>query len=59
MKLYNVPRNTNIKFVNPNTGLVLQLFFHHVDGAFSVCESSLGDIVHLSASADVEIVDSF
>jgi hypothetical protein len=51
MKLYNVPRNTKIKL---SDGIVL--LFHHIDGMYSVCTDDNGDIFHISASEEVEIV---
>lgn len=51
MKLYNVPRNTKVKL---GDGVVL--LFHHIDGMFSVCTDENGDIYHISASEEVEIV---
>jgi len=51
MKLYNVPRNSKILL---NNGLVLN--FHHVDGMYSLCTDDNGEIFHISASEEVEIV---
>jgi hypothetical protein len=51
MKLYNVPRNTKIML---SDGVVL--LFHHIDGMYSVCTDENGDIYHISASEEVEIV---
>lgn len=52
MKLYEVPRNSWIKFEG-------ELYlFHRIDGMYSVC-SHQGCTAHLSASADVEFVGEF
>lgn len=50
-KLYNVPRNTTIRLGET------ELFFHHVDGMYSYCTTQDGDIAHLAAWTEVEIVD--
>ena len=55
MKLYVVPRNTRIKIVGEFTGE--EFLFHHIDGMYSYCTTQSGDVVHISASTDVEIVD--
>ena len=52
MKLYEVPRNSWIKF---DSDLYL---FHKIDGMYSVCYYQ-GQIVHLSASAEVEFIGEF
>jgi hypothetical protein len=51
MKLYNVPRNTKVKL---SDGVIL--LFHYIDGMFSVCTDDNGDIFHISASEEVEIL---
>lgn len=55
MKLYDVPRNTPIKFTDPE-GNVHELFFYHVDGMYSLCRDKDDQPVHLAAWADVEVV---
>jgi hypothetical protein len=49
MKLYEVPRETHIICAG------VELFFDHIDGMYSFCLDEKGNVVHLSASADVEI----
>jgi hypothetical protein len=49
MKLYDVPRNTDI-LVNGE-----HIRFHYIDGAYSLCTNSEGHIVHLAAWTDVEL----
>jgi hypothetical protein len=51
MKLYNVPRNTKVKL---SDGVIL--LFHYIDGMYSVCTDDNGDIFHISASEEVEIL---
>lgn len=56
MKLYEVPRNSRIKV----RGLELDVVLHFVtiDGAYSVCKDANNLVVHLSASAEVDIVSN-
>lgn len=55
MNLYEVPRNTKIKF--KADGNETTLLFHHVDGMYSYCTDDNGNVVHLAAWADVEIAE--
>lgn len=55
MKLYELPRNTFIKYKNEH-GEIFKIFFDHIDGAYSYCTYK-GDVVHLHACTDVEIWD--
>lgn len=52
MKLYTVPRNSRIKFDGK------EFNFHHTDGAYSYCTDDNGDVYHISAVAEVEIIKS-
>jgi hypothetical protein len=52
MKLYDVPRNTRIKVED------LELDFHHIDGMYSYCKTDDGEVVHLAAWTEVEIVET-
>ena len=54
MKLYDVPRNTRIRTLTEER---LELNFHHIDGAYSYCEDAEGNVWHLAAWTDVEIVN--
>ena len=64
MKLYEVPRNSKIVVMGniktPPASIPIQkgdvLQFHHIDGMYSYCLNG-NDVVHLSANADVEIID--
>ena len=66
MKLYEVPNNTMVKLmydaiVPPGApelkkGEVIQ--FWNIDGMYSYCIDSAGNVVHLSAIADVEMIAS-
>lgn len=51
MKLYEVPRNTRI-----STADGVELNFHHVDGMYSYCTDDHGNIVHLPAWTEVDII---
>ena len=66
MKLYDVPRNSKIRIIdedvkNPpaslkqNTGDVLD--FHHIDGMYSYCKDKEGNVVHIAAWTEVEVLD--
>jgi len=65
MKLYDVPRNTKIRVVSdvkvpiaaPSITEGDVLDFHHIDGMYSYCKDSNGNVVHLVAWAEVEIID--
>ena len=65
MKLYNVPRNSKIKVITdiqvpPSSPIVEKqdlLNFSHIDGMYSYCTKDSGEVVHLVAWAEVEIVD--
>ena len=65
MKLYDVPndiviiiKDKDVK-IPPFSKCVLQgakLKFHYIDGMYSYCVDSSGDIVHPAAWTEVEIV---
>lgn len=65
MKLYDVPRNTWVRIIADNKnppaaketaeGDVVKL--HTIDGMYSYCTNKQGQVVHLVAWAEVEIVD--
>ena len=66
MKLYDVPRNTLIRVVAeeakvppaaPELPAGMELNFGHVDGMYSYCTTDDGQVVHLAAWEEVEIVD--
>lgn len=64
MKLFNVPEYTYIRVKEDtytpvggllsNTGDVLK--FIKIDGMYSICKNHAGEVVHLAAYADVDIV---
>jgi len=66
MKLYDVPNNTKIVVVDdiaipPGAPEIKKgdvLNFKHIDGMYSYCENSKGEIVHLVAWANVKMVFS-
>lgn len=55
MKLYDVPRETRIKLDDGRGGLLLN--FHHIDGAYSLSTDDEGNVYHLQAWTEVEIVE--
>ena len=52
MKLYEVPRET---YITLGDGSIL--LFHSIDGMYSCCTDSEGNIVHIVAWAEVEIYE--
>lgn len=52
MNLYEVPRNSRIRLADG-----LEVNFHHVDGMYSLCKTDAGEIMHLAAWTDVDIVN--
>lgn len=65
MKLYDVPRNSRIRVISdvkvppaaPQIEEQEELNFRSVDGMYSYCTRDNGEVVHLVAWADVEIVN--
>ncbi len=66
MKLYDVKPHSKIRIIdedvkNPpaslkqNTGDILD--FHRVDGMYSHCKDKEGNVVHIAAWTEVEVVD--
>ena len=53
MKLYEVPRNTDIELLDAT-----QLRFERLDGAYSVCRDESGEVIHLAAWMEVGIVET-
>ena len=66
MKLYNVPRDTWVRVVEPElpppSGAAAtagqRIKFGHIDGMYSFCHDADGNIVHLKAWTEVEICTS-
>jgi len=64
MKLYDVPNHSMIKVIgdietpiaSPEIKEGEILDFKKIDGMYSFCKNSKGEIVHLVAWADVELV---
>ena len=64
MKLYYVPINTKIKVMGDvktpigspeiKKGDIIE--FGHIDGMYSFCKNEKGDVVHLAAWTEVEIL---
>ena len=65
MKLYDVPRGTKIRVLGeansppfaPEINIGDELYFYHTDGMYSYCEDKDGNVVHLVAWAEVEIIN--
>jgi len=55
MKLYEAPRNTWVKVIEPDCDDVFK--FHHVDGMYSYCHDEAGEVCHYKAWTEVEILD--
>jgi len=64
MELYNVPRNSRIRVVvndkvppgAPGIEQGEELNFRFIDGMYSYCTRDNGEVVHLVAWAEVEII---
>lgn len=52
MKLYEIPEQSKI-YEEASDGSKY-VIFHHLDGAYSYCETQEGDPGHLSANAELE-----
>lgn len=65
MELYNVPRNSRIKVIGdikvppgaPEIKPGDELNFRSIDGMYSYCTTDSGQVVHLVAWAEVELID--
>lgn len=53
MLLYEVPRNTWVKIED----IEEPILYHHADGAYSYCTLVNGDIIHINAWTEVEIIN--
>ena len=53
MKLYEIPGSSKIRLVGETTVYL----FDHIDGMYSICYNNEGQVVHLVAWAEVEIVN--
>ena len=66
MKLYDVPRNSRIKIIGdkkvpPGAPELIEgqeLNFRNIDGMYSYCTTDDGDVVHLVAWAEVELINT-
>jgi|TARA_R110000796_G_scaffold7045_2_gene24568 hypothetical protein len=64
MELHNVPRNSRIKVISdikvppgaPEIEQGEELNFRSIDGMYSYCTRDNGEVVHLVAWAEVEII---
>lgn len=55
MKLYNVPRNTWVRGIEPDCKD--EFLYHHEDGMYSFCHDREGNICHYKAWMEVEIME--
>jgi uncharacterized FAD-dependent dehydrogenase len=55
MKLYNLPRDTFFTIQEDDSKTVY--FLENVDGMFSYCKNEAGNVVHFSASLEVDIYE--
>ena len=53
MKLYDVPRNSRIGLPDGS-----ELNFSNVDGMYSFCTDDDGNVVHLAAWSDVQLLQT-
>ena len=66
MELHKVPRNSKIRVLGdiktPPASHSIEvddiLEFSHIDGMYSYCKNSKGEVVHLVAWAEVEIIEN-
>jgi hypothetical protein len=66
MKLYDVPRNSRIKVVSdvkvpPGAPLIYpgdELNFRSIDGMYSYCTTDDGQVVHIAAWTEVEVLQN-
>jgi len=64
MKLFNIPENSKIivkgNIETPPASIPIQkediLQFYHIDGMYSYCKNTDGEVVHLAAWADVDVI---
>lgn len=52
MKLYEVPRRTWVKSIEPDCNDTF--FFDHLDGMYSFCHDKEGNVCHYAAYMEVE-----
>jgi len=65
MQLHSVPRNSRIKVIvedkvppgAPQINEGEELNFHRIDGMYSYCTRDNGEVVHLVAWAEVEVIN--
>ena len=64
MKLHEVPHGSKVRVIGeagmpPDSSEIKEndiLYFDHIDGMYSYCKDSKGNVVHLVAWAEVEIL---
>jgi len=55
MKLYKVPNKTWVRVIDDGDHID-EVFFDHIDGAYSLCYTERGMPCHYSATTEVEII---
>ena len=55
MKLLDLPRNTFFTIQEDDSNTVY--FLKNVDGMFSYCKNEAGNVIHFSASLEVDIYE--
>lgn len=53
MKLYEAPRNVKVRTIDGGN----EYMFKHIDGMYSLCYTDKGEVVHLAAWTEVEVLD--
>lgn len=51
-KLYELPRDVRIRTEDGT-----ELHFYNVDGMYSFCKTDAGEVVHLAAWTEVELIE--
>jgi hypothetical protein len=55
VKLYDVPRNTRVR-IEYDGGEPFEVTLDHIDGMYSFCKDDEGNVIHLAAWTEVEVV---
>ena len=59
MKLYEISKNSKFKIIDDGDIAYEEIYhLHHIDGMYSYCTTKDKEVVHISASAEVEVVSS-
>jgi hypothetical protein len=55
LKLYDLPRNSYFTLAGDDSKEIF--FFDHIDGLFSYCLTSTKQVVHFSATSEVNLLE--